>query len=298
MRNILQKIKNLPDKSGYLLIFPFYLIFIYFCLIPTIKVIFDSFTNYTLFGEKNFIGLKNYIELFKDYYFRKSIMNTLNYTIWSLFPGLILGFFLAVKVNNAALKTRIARTILFLPHVISMVAISMVWLLIYNPSVGYMNGLLNLFGLAPLKWLQSPKTALLSIIIMSVWKNMGYNMIINLSGLQNIPESLYEVATIEGANPYQKLKFITIPMMIPTIYFLLITGIIGSFNVFEQVNIMTNGGPADATTTIVHQIYLNGFAFFRMGYASAQSFALLILIILITIIGSLINRKYSKIELE
>lgn len=297
MKRILSAIHKLPDKSGYIMILPFYLIFVYFCFIPIIKVIIDSFTNYTLFGSKEFISFQNFLELSRDYNFKKSIFNTIIYAIGSLIPVLVLGFSLAVIINNRTLKTGLARTVIFMPHVMSMVSISMVWLLIYNPNLGYMNRLLKFLGLSPLKWLQSPETALLAIIIMSVWKGIGYNMIINLSGLQNIPDSLYEVATIEGANALDKLIHITIPIMRPTTLFLFVTGIIGSFNVFEQVNIMTSGGPADSTTTIVHQIYLNGFAYFRMGYASAQSVALLILIMLIAGISFTVNKKNSQIDL-
>lgn len=148
-----------------------------------------------------------------------------------------------------------------------------------------------------MKWLQNPDTALISIIIMSIWKGIGYNMIINLAGLQNIPHSFYEVAQLDGANYAQKTWYIILPMMRPTTFFLLVTGMIGSFNVFEQVNIMTGGGPANATTTIIHQVYLNGFTYFNMGYASAQSVLLIIIVLIVTMVNFKINSQSSEYDM-
>lgn len=151
--------------------------------------------------------------------------------------------------------------------------------------------------MSPSKWLQNPDTALISIIIMSVWKGIGYNMIINLAGLQNIPSSFYEVADLDGANYFQKTWKITLPMMSPTTFFLLVTGLIGSFNVFEQVNVMTGGGPANATTTIIHQVYLNGFTYFNMGYASAQSVILIVIVLIVTMINFRVSSKSAEVDM-
>ncbi len=273
------------DHVGYVMILPFFIIYIYFWLTPIFSMFFDSFTDYQLFGEKNFIGINNYLQIITDPVFRAAFTNTFVYAIGSLVPTMLIGFMLALLVNNKLLKTRFARTFLFLPHVLSMVAVSMVWLLIYDPAFGHANFILKFLGFDPIKWLQDPSTAMMSIIIMSVWKSLGYNMMINLSGLQNIPEELYEVANIEGATPLQRIRYIVIPLMTPTTFFLLITGLIGSFNVFEQVNVLTGGGPANATTTMVHQIYLSGLAYYDMGYASAQSVILVSIILIVTLLN-------------
>lgn len=297
MKHLLLYWKKLPDKTGYLLILPFYLIFFYFCFFPVLQVIYNSFTDYALFGTANFVGLKNYTTLLHDTYFKKAIANTFLYAIGSLLPTMVLGFLTALLVNSSIIKAKLARTLLFTPHVLSMVAVSMVWLLIYDPAYGYLNIILRFFGFSDFKWLQNPDTALFSIILMSIWKGLGYNMIINLSGLQNISDSYYEVAMLEGASFIQKVKYVTIPMMSSTTFFLFVTGIIGCFNVFEQVNIMTSGGPADSTTTIVHQIYTNGFAFYKMGYASAESVILLLIVITVTLINMIVGKKYSDVEM-
>ncbi len=282
MKKLALKIKRLPDKTGYLLILPFFVIFTYFVLIPIAQLLIDSFMNYKLGGAKTFAGLGNYFKLFRDVSFTASIFNTFVYTLGSIFAKMILGFLIALLVNSTLIKSGVARTFLFLPYVLSMVAVSMVWLLIYDVNFGYANSLLGAVGLPPVKWLQSTDTAMLSIIIMSVWKDIGYFMIINLAGLQNISGELYEAAELDGANKFQCMLHITIPSLSPTTFFLFVTGVINSFNAFEQVIIMTAGGPSDSTTTIVHQIYKNAFQFFNMGYASAESVVLLLFVVVIT----------------
>lgn len=282
MKKLALKIKRLPDKTGYLLILPFFIIFTYFVLIPIAQLLIDSFMNYKLGGAKTFAGFGNYFKLFRDVSFTASIFNTFVYTLGSIFAKMILGFLIALLVNSTLIKSGVARTFLFLPYVLSMVAVSMVWLLIYDVNFGYANSLLGVVGLPPVKWLQSTDTAMLSIIIMSVWKDIGYFMIINLAGLQNISGELYEAAELDGANKFQCMLHITIPSLSPTTFFLFVTGVINSFNAFEQVIIMTAGGPSDSTTTIVHQIYKNAFQFFNMGYASAESVVLLLFVVVMT----------------
>lgn len=157
----------------------------------------------------------------------------------------------------------------------------MIWLWIYDPALGMLNQLVKLLGLKPQKWIYDPKLALFSIILMSVWKLIGYNMIIFLAALQQIPPPLYEAATIDGASIFQKFFRITVPMLAPTTFFLFVIACITSFNVFEQVNIMTAGGPLYATTTVVHQIYDRAFTYFQMGYAASMSCVLLIIMFLV-----------------
>ncbi len=174
------------------------------------------------------------------------------------------------------------RTAFYIPNVMSMVCISMVWLWLYDPTFGIFNLILKFFGCSTKQWLQDTKMAMPCIILMSIWKSCGYSMVIFLSGLTSIPDSLYEAASLDGAGPIKKFYYITWPMLRPTTFFLLVTGIVNSFSVFEQVNIMTGGGPLKTTTTIVHQIYRRGFLEFKMGYASAMSVMLLAFSILVT----------------
>ena len=185
------------------------------------------------------------------------------------------------------------RTAIYLPHVLSMVCVSMVWLWIFDANFGLINNILKFLGLPVQKWLLDPKLAMPCVIIVSVWKGMGYCMVIYLSGLTGVPASLYEAADLDGAGPIHKFGYITWPMLRPTTFFLVVTGIVNSFAVFEQVNILTNGGPLKKTTTVVHQIYQKAFLEFKMGYASALSVLLFAFSLLVTM---LIFKKGNKGE--
>lgn len=296
MRKFIVKWKKLPDKSAYLLLLPFFIIFTYFVLIPIVQLFGNSVMNYKLGGTREFNGIKNYVRLFTDVSFMASIRNTLVYTVASVALKIVLGFFAALLMNSCLIRTKTARMAVFLPYVLSMVSVSMVWMLIYDVNVGWANALLKFLGLPTVKWLLNTKTAMLAIIIMSLWKDLGYFMIINLAGLQGISGELYEAAQLDGANAFRRMLHITIPCMSPTTFFLFTTGMINSFNAFEQVIIMTAGGPADATTTIVHQVYKNAFQFFNIGYASAESVVLLCLVALITALSFVVTQRSTAGE--
>lgn len=274
--------QRFSDPIAYLLIAPFYLLFLYLILIPALEVVTYSFTDFNLFGQKRFVGLSNYAKLLKDDVFLLAIKNTLIYLICTIIPTMALGMAAAIVMNIQWVHTKTARTFVFMPYIVSMVAVSMIWMLLYDPSHGIFNRVLPLLGMAPKEWLIDPQWSLFSIILMSIWKGIGYNMIVFLAGLQGIPRDLYEAADVDGAGKWQQFMHITVPMLAPATFFLFVTGIIASFNVFEQVNVMTGGGPVNSTTTIVHQIYIRAFTEFKMGYASAQSVALLLGVLLIT----------------
>ncbi len=275
--------KRKYDKCAYFMIFPAYFVFTVFILIPIGFVIYYSVTNFNLYSAPDFVGFKNYVNLFKDEDFLASVKNTFFYTAGFLFPQLALGLFMAIMLYRKSRLIPIFRTAFYLPHVMSMVCMSMVWLWIYDPTYGLFNSILKSFGLSPKQWLYDPKLAMLCVILMSIWKSCGYSMVIFLSGLTSIPNELYEAASLDGANSIRKFLNITWPMLKPTTFFLLVTGIVNSFSVFEQINIMTGGGPLNTTTTIVHQIYRRGFLEFKMGYASALSVILLIFSMIVTI---------------
>lgn len=275
--------KRKYDKCAYFMIFPAYFVFTVFILIPIGFVIYYSVTNFNLYSAPDFVGFKNYVNLFKDEDFLTSVKNTFFYTAGFLFPQLALGLFMAIMLYRKSRLIPIFRTAFYLPHVMSMVCMSMVWLWIYDPTYGLFNSILKSFGLSPKQWLYDPKLAMLCVILMSIWKSCGYSMVIFLSGLTSIPNELYEAASLDGANSIRKFLNITWPMLKPTTFFLLVTGIVNSFSVFEQINIMTGGGPLNTTTTIVHQIYRRGFLEFKMGYASALSVILLIFSMIVTI---------------
>ncbi len=276
------KPKERFDNCAYLMILPAFGIFTLFVLVPIFMVIYYSLTDFNMYSIPEFVGLSNYINLVTDADFLLSIKNTAVYAAFTLFPQLAIGLFVAILLYRKSRFIPLFRTSFYLPNVMSMVCVSMIWLWIYDPTTGILNRLFEFLHFQPQLWLRDPKLAMPCVIILSIWKNCGYSMVIYLSGLTSIPDSLYEAAQLDGANSLKRFLHITWPMLKPTTFFLLVTGIVNSFSVFEQVNIMTNGGPLNSTTTIVHQIYRRGFLDFRMGYASAMSVALLIFSIIIT----------------
>lgn len=278
------------EKAGYLMLAPFYLFYIIFIIIPMIYVIYYSVTNYDFYKTKDFIGLRNYIDLIGDKQFLTALYNTMIYSVFTVVSQLVLGLLIAVALNKKIMFQRFNRVAVYIPYVISMVAASMIWLWILDPTYGFLNQILTGFGFNPGNWLTTAKTAMPCIIVMSVWKSLGYNMTIYLAGLQSIPSDLYEAAAIDGANGIHRFRYIMLPLLRPTTFFLFVTACINAFKVFEQVNIMTDGGPLSTTTTIVHQIYIKGFKEYNMGYASAMAVVLLILTMIIT----LVNFKFGN----
>lgn len=290
--------KSHSDKEAYLMILPAYLIFIVFILIPIGMVLYYSFTDFNMYQIPKFQGFKNYIRLFQDGEFFASVKNTLLYTVTTLTIQLALGLLLAVFLYRKSRAVPIFRTALYLPNIMSMVCVSMVWLWIYNPNFGLLNNLLKIIGISPQKWLINPDQAMLCIIIIGIWKSCGYSMVIFLGGLTGIPTSLYEAAELDGAGPIRRFLSITWPMLQPTTFFLLVTGIVNSFAVFEQVNIMTDGGPLNQTTTIVHQIYRRGFLEFKMGYASAMAVLLLAFSLIVTMLVFKFGNKGQDVDVS
>jgi ABC-type sugar transport system permease subunit len=267
------------QNEGYLFILPYIIFIIIFFLFPTIGNIVLSFTDYNL-REVNFVGLRNYRLLMSDPVFRQSVWNTVVYTIFTVPVSMACGLSLALMVNRRIPGLSFYRTLIFMPHIMSMVVVSMMWLWLYEFPFGVINNVLAAFGGRRQPWLFDPATALGSIIALSVWKSLGYNTIILLAGIHNIPKYLYEAAIIDGARAHQRLFYITIPMLRPITFFLVIIGLVNSFQVFEQVNVLTAGGPMNKTTTVTHQIYSRGIQQVRMGYASAIAVLLLLALVL------------------
>ncbi|TCM95899.1 multiple sugar transport system permease protein/raffinose/stachyose/melibiose transport system permease protein [Paenibacillus sp. BK033] len=286
------------DKAGYLFIAPGYLVYFAFIFIPLLVGLYYSFTNYNFYSTPAFIGFDNYVRLFHDKLFGTAVYNTFIYSLFSIFPQMALGLLLAVLLNGKLRGRLFARVSVYIPNVTSMVAVSMIWLWIYDPSLGILNRVLKTVGLAPVQWLYDPSTAMAAIIMMGIWKSIGYTMIVYLSGLQSIPTSLYEAAHMDGATKVRQFFAITIPMLKPTTFFILVMSCINSFMVFEQVNILTNGGPLNKTTTIVHQIYLRGFQDFQMGYASAMAMVLFVITLLITLLNFRLGNKGNDTDVD
>lgn len=270
--------------AAWLMLTPFLIFFALFVVYPIIMNIYYSFTNYNLTSAK-WVGLKNYRRLLKDNAFLMALKNTSIYALFSVAALTVFGFLTASALNREVRGLRFIRTLTIFPYATSMTAVSMIWLMLLDPSTGLINKMLRLVGLSGVDWLFNVHTALPCLIFVNIWKNIGYCMLIYLAGMQSIPVEVYEAATVDGASEGQKLLHITVPMVRPVTFFVLITTMLESFKTFEQVKLMTGGDPLYSTTTIVHQIYQRGFAEFKMGYAAAMSVVLLIIVLIVTLIN-------------
>ena len=270
-------------------------IFVFF-FIPVIAALLISFTDfniYTLASWSNlqFIGFENYINLFKDPLFWKSLSNTFYFVIVAGPLSISISLGAALLLNSKLVRFKsIFRLAYFLPVVTTLVAVAIVWRFIYHPKFGALNYLLSFLGINEIDWLGNPDWAMPAIILMAVWKSFGYNMIIFIAGLQNIPNQLYEAADIEGAGAWQQFKSITIPMLVPTTLFISIITMTGFFQLFAEPYVMTQGGPLDSTLSIVQYMYREGFRWWNMGYSAALAFILFVIIF----IGTLIQFRLQK----
>lgn len=263
-------------------------------LVPILMSLYYSFTDYDVITSANFVGVDNYIKLFQDDQFITALLNTLWYCALTVPAGVVLALLLAVLFNRQIPGIGVFRTLTFIPVITSMVAVSLVWSMLYEDNGGLLNTLLGYLNLPPVHWLTDTNMAMISIAIMSVWKGLGYNMTIFLAGLQGVPHDLYEAATIDGANSVQKFFKITVPMIGPTTYFVSLMSLIGSLQVFDQVYIMTNGGPVDATKTVAMYLYQYGFQFYKMGYACAAAYVLFILVFVVSLIQNRSSKKWAE----
>jgi multiple sugar transport system permease protein len=277
--------------AGYLFVAPAMVIFFVFTLLPVVYALYLSFTNYDVFTRQDWVGLSNYQEVFEDELFWRALQNTLTYTALSIPISMALGLVLAVLLNQKLRGLTFYRTAYYVPVVTSMVAVSMIWIQLFDPLYGVLSNALEAVGVRGINWLGDPNLAMPSIVAVSVWKVIGWNMLIYLAGLQGIPEYLKEAAAIDGANRWQSFSKITLPLLQPTTFFIFVTSLIGAFQVFDQVYVMTGGGPANATTTLVHQIYNAAFKSLDMGYAASMSFVLFAMILVVSLFSFRVIRS-------
>jgi len=269
---------------GYIMIAPMFVgLGIFFYLSLGISF-FISFSKWDVLTSPEWVGLQNYIYLFKDPVFQKTLWNTVRYALMVVPLGMIVSLTLALALNTKIRFQKIYRLIYFLPVLTMPVTISIIWKWIYNPDFGPLNLFLHLFGFGRLLWLSDVNLAMPALVLMDIWMGSGYGMIIYLAGLQNIPREFYEAAEVDGANYWQKLFYITLPLLTPTLFFSMVTSLISAFQVFDIVYTMTKGGPQESTRTMVYTIFDNGFHFFKMGLASAAAWILFAIILVVTII--------------
>ncbi|WP_083676530.1 sugar ABC transporter permease [Paenibacillus sp. FSL H8-0548] len=281
--------------AGYLFIAPMLIVATVLTIIPILLSGIISFTDWNFIaGLKsiNFIGFANYIKMFSDENFLRSLAN--NFLLIFVIPvSLFISLILAVLINKATYFKSFFKVIYFMPFISSFVAVAVLWRVLFHPTSGPINSFLMSIGINhPPAWLADPNFSLLSVMIIMVWAGIGFEMIIFMAGLQNIPSDLYEAADIDGASKIRQFFTVTIPLLSPTTFFLLITGIVGSFKVFDLIMILTNGGPAGSTSVIVFYLYEVAFIQLKSGYASAIGIALLLLILAITVIQWIGQKKW------
>ena len=285
------------ELTAWLFISPIVLGIFIFQLYPTIFSFFISFTTWNLLTPPKWVGFSNYLALFtNDRFIKNTMTNTATYALWTVVLGLVLGLIFAALLNQDIRGKYLYRAIYFVPVVAPTVAIAILWQVLYEPNFGVFNGILRMIGVKGPNWLGNSTWAMRSIIFEAIWAGLGFTILIFLAGLQGISQEYYEAAEIDGANFVQKFLFITLPLLSPTTFFLLVTGVIGSFQVFDIPYIMTNGGPGNATQMVIMYLYNLAFTTQRMGMASAVAAIVFLVIILLTIMNFRISKKWVFYE--
>ena len=280
--------------AGYLFILPTYIFYTIFVILPFIAVLLLSFSQYDILTPPKFIGLDNFIGMFKDSRLLTVYGNTFYFTIAAVLFNVGIGLLLAIMLNRKISNTLkyLFRLAYFFPNIVSVVFISVIWSALFSKDTGIINYYIGLVGIQPVAWFSDPKMAINSIIIIDVWKNTGFAMIVFLAGLQNIPREYYEASEIDGANATQTFFRITFPLLSPTVFFNIIIFSIGALQVFDSTKIITDGGPGDSTRSLVMYIYENAFQKFQMGYSSAIAMGFLVVIVLLTLLQFVLSRRW------
>ena len=279
---------------GWSFILPNFLGFATLTLVPVIVLFYMSLTNWNIFGNAQFVGLQNFIQLSKDGSFRVAFLNTLYYSVMHIPLTIIVSLGLALLLNNKLRGLAFFRTAAFFPYITSIVAIALVWNLLLSPEYGPVNEILRFLGLQnPPGWLTSADWAMPGVVLVSTWRDMGYYMVLFLAGLQTVPRELHEAARVDGANAIERFVNVTLPCLRPTMFFVTVMLTINSFKIFDLILVLTNGGPGQSTMVISQFIYRKGFEENNFGYASAASVVLFLLCIVVTIVQFLWNQRKS-----
>lgn len=294
------KLNLRENLEGYLFISPWILGMVLFALGPILASFGLAFTRWNLFTEPEYVGWANFQKLAHDPLFYKSVFNTIYYTIFAVPLGLVLALGLAMLVNHRLRGVNFFRTAFFLPNVVAGIAMLLLWKWLFDPNFGLINlfldwtGLMAVFewiGIGRPQWISSRAGAMPGLVFMSIW-GLGGSMMIFLAGLQNIPRELIEAAELDGAGPWKRFRYVTVPLLTPTIFFLTMVGVIGSLQVFNQAYVMTQGGPAHATLFYVLYLFQTAFERFQMGYACAMALVLFIITLIVSLIQLAMGKKW------
>ncbi|AKG34205.1 carbohydrate ABC transporter permease [Paenibacillus durus] len=281
----LKRLKVRENMLAYAFLAPSLLLFGVFMFYPLLRSVYLSLYSTDPAGRvASFVGLQNFTALFSSGLFLDGIRVTALFALLTVPAGMLLALVLAALTHNLLRGKRLFQFAFSLPMVLSVGSAAVIWKFLFHPSLGMLNYGLEMAGLAPVPWLTSPKWALFSISLMTVWMNLGFNYIVISSGMQGIPDDMYESAKIDGAGPVAMFRQITIPLLSPTLFFVMVVSIIGAFQSFGQINILTQGGPMDSTNVFVYSIYREAFVNFRFGTGSAQALLLFVVIMLLTLV--------------
>ncbi|MDM7916873.1 MAG: carbohydrate ABC transporter permease [Candidatus Eisenbacteria bacterium] len=285
-------------RAAWLFVTPALVLLLVFFFLPVIAGLLLSFTDFDIYaigdpGTARFVGLHNYVELFQRPVFWKALGNTLYFVAVGGPLSVLVSLGAALLLSGKSVRLRsLFRTVFFVPVVTTLVAVAILWRALYHPHYGWINAALGVIGIPPVDWLGDPHWSMPAIILLAVWRNFGYNMLIFTAGLGSIPEELYEAAKIDGAGWCQTFRHVTLPGLAPTFLFVAVTTMIGYFQIFAEPYVMTQGGPLQSTTTLVLMMYEEGFRWWRMGVAATIAFFLLVL----TLIGTLIQLRVQRIQ--
>ncbi len=293
-KRLLEKISNNQRLGGLIFIAPALIGTFVFIIIPVICSFGLSFTRWDLLNPIEFVGLDNYTGIFTEPLFYKILLNTIVFALSTSVFGVIIPLVLAAILNTKIRGSEFYKTAYFLPFITPMIVIGIIWEWIFDPNIGLLNKFLHLH----INWLYDPHFAMPALILVSVWKLIGYNMVIFLSALSGISQSMFEAAKIDGANEFQTFKNVTIPLLSPTIFFVVIITAISSFQIFDLIYLMTQGGPLDSTNVLVYAIYKNAFEYFNIGKASAIAYVLFVIILVLTLAQWKLRKKlvYNEID--
>ena len=268
-------LSNSQASAAWIFVFPALLGMLIFIIIPIFFSFGLSFAKWDLLNPIQFVGLDNYKEIFTEPLFGNILLNTVVFALATSFFGVIIPLILAAIMNSKIRGADFFKTAYFLPFITPMIVIGIVWEWIFDPNIGLLNKVLQVH----INWLYDPHWAMPALILVSVWKLIGYNMIIFLSGFSGISNSMFEAAKIDGANPVETFFYVTIPLLSPTIFFVVIITAVSSFQIFDLIYLMTQGGPLDSTNVLVYAIYKNAFEYFNAGKASAIAYVLFVIIL-------------------
>ena len=294
MKKFIGKFLNNHAIAGFLFILPALTGTLIFIVLPVAASFGLSFAKWDLLNPIEFVGFDNYKLIFSEPLFYKILINTIVFAVATSVFGVIIPLVLAAILNSKIKCAEFFKTAYFLPFITPMIVIGVVWEWIFDPNIGLLNKVLQM----NINWLYDTHWAMPALIIVTVWKLIGYNMVIFLSGFSSVPDNLFEAAKIDGANPLQTFINVTVPMLSPTIFFVIIITAISSFQVFDLIYLMTEGGPLDSTNVLVYSIYKNAFEYFNVGKASAIAYVLFVIILVLTLAQWKLRKKlvYNEID--